>query len=385
MNQYMPNYLKTKNRLLIYDLIRTYQTTSRAELVRLTGMSFPTVLKVVDKMIELGIIVESDEMESPSGAGRRGHLLCFHARAYYAIGIEFEGHIATVGLVDLLGDCTHTSSFALVSSSQQLNMELLNHKIHGLIDIAEEEQIPILGIGIGFPAMINAEKNTILRSSFLDVQTEVSFRDVFPEFFAGIDLPVFLDNEVNYACTGEYFLRRSDSSARSLLYLTLGTGCGAGLMMDGKLWYGTNHKSGEIGHMVCDPSELVHWQKGQAPGILEDLVNLDAITRRFGIDLRKSTDISQEGRDKIIDYLTPYLCYVINHFVFLLDINCCTLTGLIPLALGPALLEKVQAMLDGTMFSNHVSVKPAAHKNTGIIGAGVSVFEHCMEEMFREA
>ena len=46
MNQYMPKYLKTKNRMMIFDLFRNQNIMSRAELVRITGISFPTVLKL---------------------------------------------------------------------------------------------------------------------------------------------------------------------------------------------------------------------------------------------------------------------------------------------------------------------------------------------------
>ena len=70
MNQYIPRYLKAKNRMLIFELIRSQRTISRGELVRQTGISFPTVLKIVDKLLELHVITESDAFEQLSGAGR---------------------------------------------------------------------------------------------------------------------------------------------------------------------------------------------------------------------------------------------------------------------------------------------------------------------------
>lgn len=394
MNQYMPNYLKTKNRLLIYDLIRMSQKTSRAELVRLTGMSFPTVLKIVDRLLELGIIIESEETEPPNGAGRRGHLLCFHEKAFYAVGIEFEGRLVTIGLTDLLGNCVHTHSFTLSDSRhhpnhlKHLNMETLNHQVHVLLDIAKEEGIPVLGIGIGFPAMINAEKNTVLRASSFGIHEETPFQTAFPEFFAGIDLPVFVDNEVNYACKGEAFLRRPVSSDSSLLYITLGTGCGCGLMLNDKLWYGSGHKSGEIGQMFADLKELpgIDLPGCSVPATLESRINLDALSKRFQVNLGDPmTILDPDTREAILAYLCPYLCYVISSFVLLLDINHCTLTGIIPLALGQPLLDRLQQMLDSLMSANFVQIEAAITKNTGIVGAGVTVFERCLEDLFRES
>lgn len=68
MNQYMPKYLKTKNRMMIFDLFRNQNIMSRAELVRITGISFPTVLKIVDKLLELGILIELEETTQSPGA-----------------------------------------------------------------------------------------------------------------------------------------------------------------------------------------------------------------------------------------------------------------------------------------------------------------------------
>ena len=70
---YMPNYLKAKNRMMIFELLRKQQISSRAELVRLTGISFPTILKIVDSLLEHRIIIELDQLEPRRGAGRRGH------------------------------------------------------------------------------------------------------------------------------------------------------------------------------------------------------------------------------------------------------------------------------------------------------------------------
>ena len=105
MNQYIPRYLKAKNRMLIFELIRSQRTISRGELVRQTGISFPTVLKIVDKLLELHVITESDAFEQLSGAGRRGHLLCFNPKAFYAIGISLEGQFMSCGL-----ECYHAEA-----------------------------------------------------------------------------------------------------------------------------------------------------------------------------------------------------------------------------------------------------------------------------------
>ena len=61
MEPYLPNYLKGKNRRLVFDLLRERGQMSRAEITRDTGMSFPTAMKVVDAFLEKGLLVELDE------------------------------------------------------------------------------------------------------------------------------------------------------------------------------------------------------------------------------------------------------------------------------------------------------------------------------------
>ena len=57
MEPYLPNYLKGKNRRLVFDLLRERGQMSRAEITRDTGMSFPTAMKVVDAFLEKGLLV----------------------------------------------------------------------------------------------------------------------------------------------------------------------------------------------------------------------------------------------------------------------------------------------------------------------------------------
>ena len=167
MNQYMPKYLKTKNRMMIFDLFRNQNIMSRAELVRITGISFPTVLKIVDKLLELGILIELEETTQSPGAGRRGHLLRFNPRAYYAIGLEFEGQIVHMGLVDMLGTCQYCRSIHLPVQNHTLELSKLTREISKLMALAAGEQIPVLGIGIGFPAMVNPQTNSIIHMSYI--------------------------------------------------------------------------------------------------------------------------------------------------------------------------------------------------------------------------
>jgi len=383
VNQYMPKYLKTKNRMMIFDLFRNQNIMSRAELVRITGISFPTVLKIVDKLLELGILIELEETTQSPGAGRRGHLLRFNPRAYYAIGLEFEGQIVHMGLVDMLGTCQYCRSIHLPVQNHTLELSKLTREISKLMALAAGEQIPVLGIGIGFPAMVNPQTNSIIHMSYMNIDHEVTFAEAFPEFTDALPVPFFLDNDVNFACLGEAFLRRRCPEYQNLVYFTLGTGCGVSYMMNGELWYGATHKSGEIGNMPVTSFQIPGADVPE-PKPFEQLINLEAIYQRFQINLQQNPGFPETMRDEIINYLCPYLSYTLTNLTYLLDIQHCVLTGIIPLALGDPLLQRIQEAIRTTLVHNTLQIEPSISRDTGIIGAAVTVFNKRLEVLFEE-
>ena len=168
--------------------------------------------------------------------------------------------------------------------------------------------------------MINPQENTILSKTTMNIYSEIPFADAFPEFTSALSLPYYVDNDVNLSCLGEFFLRRYDDSCRNLLYITLGTGCGSGLILDGAIWYGSSYVSGELGNMRIPESPL----HPEAPCVyhrLEDLINLDAIRCRFGTDLSLNPPLSEKTRRDIIDYLCFYLGCSLANLIYTLDIS----------------------------------------------------------------
>lgn len=369
--------------MLIFELIRSHRLISRGELVRQTGISFPTILKIVDKMLELHVIMELEQLEQLPGAGRRGRLLSFNPKSFYAIGISLEGQMMSLGLVDLDGTCQSCRSVCLPVHEFILDSYRLLKEVNDLISLAEKENIPVLGIAIGFPAVVNPKKNAILRKLSLDIFQETPFSSIFPEFTSCITLPYYLDNDVNYACQGEAFLRRYDDTYNSLFYISLGTGCGGGLTINGEPWYGPDYRAGELGSLLfptpLSSSSSPNFQK------LEDLINLEAIHKKFHINLQSPASLTDSLREEIIDYLCPYLSYVIANMVHLLDIQHCILSGIIPLALGQAFIDRLQESVDCLLPYNLIKVESSISQNTGIIGGAVAVFNRQLEALFKES
>ena len=102
----------------------------------------------------------------------------------------------------------------------------------------------ISGMGIGFPGPLNAETGTIFNPPNLNGWDSVPLRDILKK---ELGVPVAIENDANAAALGEWW-RGAGSGTHSLFCITLGTGVGGGIILDGKVWHGVSSIAGEIGH-----------------------------------------------------------------------------------------------------------------------------------------
>jgi glucokinase len=114
-------------------------------------------------------------------------------------------------------------------------------------DTIEKSKLPkeeICGMGIGFPGPLNAETGTIFNPPNLIGWNGVPLRDILEK---ELRVPVAIENDANAAALGEWW-KGAGSGTSSLFCITLGTGVGGGIVMDGKVWHGASSIAGEIGH-----------------------------------------------------------------------------------------------------------------------------------------
>ena len=111
----------------------------------------------------------------------------------------------------------------------------------------EKSKLPkdeICGVGIGFPGPLNADTGTIFNPPNLNGWDNVPLRDILEK---ELRVPVAIENDANAAALGEWW-KGAGSGTSSLVCITLGTGVGGGIVMDGKVWHGASSIAGEIGH-----------------------------------------------------------------------------------------------------------------------------------------
>jgi glucokinase len=132
----------------------------------------------------------------------------------------------------------------------------------------------VAGLGVGVAGLVNPKTGRVVVSNDLP---SLSRGDLRAELSQATGLNVLLENDANAAAYGE-FVAGAGAGSRNLFYVTIGTGIGGALILDGKLWRGDSGFAGEFGHITIDP-EGVQCVCGNT-GCLETVASGPNIVRR---------------------------------------------------------------------------------------------------------
>jgi glucokinase len=149
--------------------------------------------------------------------------------------------------------------------------------ISALANAAEQwsdEKQRIVAASIMVPGTVDSDKAVVLQAPNLPSLVNFKLKAALQE---RLGWPVFLENDANAAAVGEMWLGVA-RGCRDVMSVTLGTGVGGGLILDGKLWRGSHGSGGEIGHTTVDPFSGLKCKCGNA-GCLELFASATAIVR----------------------------------------------------------------------------------------------------------
>jgi len=159
-------------------------------------------------------------------------------------GFDLGGTQLKYGLMDETGRLVYKSKAPTPSTIEGL-MGLLTSLWKDLKAGAPDT---IRAAGFGFPGIYNLRGRKILQSPNY---AELDDFDLYPEIGRVLDVPFLVDNDANMAAYGEWAYG-AGRGVSSLVLLTIGTGIGGGIILDGKLWQGSCGYAGEIGHIVVN-------------------------------------------------------------------------------------------------------------------------------------
>lgn len=193
------------------------------------------------------------------------------------VGLDIGGTKCAVSVGSAAGgglDIQSRDEFATAGLSWRQVLDGFAQRISALPEIAA------IGISCGGP--LDSRRGVVMSPPNLPGWDDVPVTEFFRERFG---VPVALQNDANACALAEYAYG-SGRGVRNLVFMTFGTGLGAGIVIDGRLYSGTNDNAGEIGHIRLAPTGPVGYNKaGSAEGFCSGAGIARLAKIRFGIDV----------------------------------------------------------------------------------------------------
>lgn len=174
-------------------------------------------------------------------------------RQKYIVGVDLGGTNVVVGAMS--ADGKHHYAMRSIPTNSEVGAEGVADRIVGLIEgvildtIAQTkaDRDDFVGVGIGAPGPLDRDKGIVIVAPNLGWRN-FPLRDRIAE---RLNLPATLDNDANCATVGEWW-QGAAVGGRNVIGMTIGTGIGGGLIIEGQLFHGSSDVAGEIGHTTID-------------------------------------------------------------------------------------------------------------------------------------
>jgi len=240
--------LRVNNERVLLERLRAEGAASRAELSRVTGISKPTVSAALGNLERAGLVRETGEMTVTAGRGRSAVLYEVNPTAGYVVGIDIGRSRIRVALADLEGTIRgrrevrnevdgEAGPEPIVATATQL--------AHEVVAEAGLEWSRVVHIVVGTPGVFDPASNEVRYAGSLPGWGRTGVVDSLRREL-GTELSVH--NDANLAALGEYVFG-AGRDCPLLVFLMVGTGIGAGIVVDGKLFAGANGAAGEVGYL----------------------------------------------------------------------------------------------------------------------------------------
>ena len=237
------------NQTVLFDAIRRApEGISRVELVGETGLTAQTVSNIVRRLLDEGLVVEGGRVQS-AVRGKPRTLVRVQPTARYAVGVHVDPASLTFVLLDLAGQVHRYARRPTPEASRPGDVvAVIREEVQRLLAAAAVHPAAVLGLGVAAPGPLDVVEGTLLNPPQLTGWQQVRLRAHLHE---ATGLHVLVDKDVTAAATGEMWA--SGGARHSFVFCYLGSGLGAGVVVDDTVLRGVSNNIGEIGNILVDP------------------------------------------------------------------------------------------------------------------------------------
>ena len=308
------------------------------------------------------------------------------------IGIDVGGTNLVAGVVDETGMILDKVSHPVDKNMSAEDMcRELARMARGVLTVSGISAKEIAAVGVGLPGLVDNKTGMVIKTPNMPFN-RTPFRELFQKEW---DVPVYLGNDANCAAIGEYFAGAAKSSNNAVV-VTIGTGLGGGLVVDGKLLTGFANAGMEVGHMIIHPNGMM-CGCGQR-GCWEQYGSATALIRLTRIEMERNKDtklwevcefdkknitgrtafqaarLGDAAAQRVLAQYLEGLSIGLINLVNILQPEIICLGGGVSNAEDDLLLDPLRKLVAQGVFDKHVPVrleKASLGNDAGIVGAAL--------------
>jgi predicted NBD/HSP70 family sugar kinase len=348
-----PPLLKRLNEQTVLDLVRNLAPVSRAEISRRAGISKPTVSLALRSLVEAGLVRES--AEAPSGPSYGAVYFEPVPEAALVLGLDLGARFLRGAICDLTGTIRARQDVELRGADAERALAAVDELRDALVSATGLPGELIHGVVVGVPGVTGAADGTLQLAANVP---GLEGRPFEAELEERLGLPITLENDINLAALGE----RELGVARGVddfVFLSVGTGMGAGIVLRGELHTGRHGFAGEIDFALDALDEDVDPSAPRVAEIAARVTQGAETSLRAPFEARAVFDAARQGDEAaqlVVDEIARRIALHLAPVAAVVDVELVVLGGGIG-SNGDLLLEPVRELLARWLpFPPHVEV-----------------------------
>ncbi len=372
-----PSLLRHTNALRVLKLLRESGSCSKADLVRASGLSAPTITNVVGDLLSADLIKALGEGES--NGGRPPDIIAFKAERGCVLAVKITADSLSFLLADLNGSPLDTHEIPLGGrkTTPDAICILIGEEVRRLLRKHRKKREQLLAVVVGVPAITNVDEGMVLSISTLENWRSVPLRAKLSKI---VDCLVIVENDTNLAAQGERYCGAAQAEETFIL-IHIGPNVGAGIVLGGQIYHGSQWSAGEIGYLRL-PNTSRRRPTLHEFGELETVLTSAGILESWNegkknasgeMDALGVLNLAQGGdarAEKIVQHRAGIVADIVVNLSLILNPGLILLEG--EVGGHPTLISAVQKQLQESEFA---VTKIGAGKlgNTSVLWGGIAI------------
>lgn len=381
--------VRSINRAMILNLIRTKQPIPRTEIAKITGLNKSTVSSIVSSLLQEDLIYE--ELTNDQNVGRSPVNLFLSKNRYHAGAINIDAETTSLAVVDIDGGIKGTSALRTDAGNMKAFLEVCTKEIRRLCNENNVEALE--GIGITMGGIVDSNGPVISFSPGLPWEN-INIREVISRGWPELKI-ISIGNDAKSSALAELWFGSAAVRLSSFVLVSIGSNISSGIVIDDRLLEGGARASGEFGHItiieggkVCECGNRGCWEIYASDRATLKRYGEKASSkevRREEVSLQRIITLAEEGDPFAVSTLKEtgyYLGLGITNIILSIDPEAVILSGGITRAwsiIYPEIMKVVKERTSSGRERNIEILPSSLSERSRLLGAATLVIKEIFD------